>query len=229
MIPKIALPALPRFKFPFVLLAAYFALVFPLARIVLRGHPWLFQYGGTLFCALAMAVAVRVSGLPLRVWGFNTGYLKTHLLTGALCGLGVVIILPLADAILEISGLGEEEIFAGSALTLEENPATRWRGIVSSFFWEPFAEQGFWMGIVGRALINRYPPAVALYLTAALFTLAHFKLTFGLFALGLIAALLFYRTGTLYASIVFQGACSLAGFLLLGVYPRLIPLFGFLF
>ncbi|MCH7623124.1 MAG: CPBP family intramembrane metalloprotease, partial [Nitrospinae bacterium] len=101
--------------------------------------------------------------------------------------------------------------------------------LAAPIFLFPLLTQIFFTGLIFQGLSNKYNPALAIYGAGIIFTLGHFKLNLGIFFLGIITAFLFRLTGTLYASILFHTSCSLAGMLLLYIYPRLTTLLGFLF
>ncbi len=218
-------------RFSVALLLVYFLFYSPAIRWGLRAHRDLIEYSPLLFFALAL-IFVRVfqrgSGIGL---GFSRAHWKQNLgLGGGLGGL-LLLSLPLLDGLLEWSGLAENELFAGAEQ--RESPGKGGNGGAIAPALEilagPILHQLFLNGLILQSLLRRYNPVLSVYGVGVLFSLVHFRLSLGWFVLGMVTAFLFRRTGTLIAPWVVHLCGSLAGFLLIHFYPRLVTLLGFLY
>jgi membrane protease YdiL (CAAX protease family) len=219
------------FKFILTITLLYFLVVFPAIHFFLRGHPWLPQYGYALYFAGIFTYVLGVKKIPSSELGFSRQHLGNHLLIGSILAGLIVSALPLLDALVSLSGLEQNELFSEAA---NQRNADDWNNLhpfdlAARILIIPFLVQFFFTGMIFQSLNRKYTHALAIYGSGVLFTLGHFKLNLGLLFLGVISAYLFRLTGTLYASILFHASCSLAGILLLYIYPRLITLLGFLF
>lgn len=191
----------------YIILPIYFFVLYPTVQFF--GFPS--QYAYPCFQALSLVILTR----RVTEIGWSALYLKQHLLIGGVCGAMVVGALPLLD------------VFS-SYVGLETTPVSETNIAVFSLLL-PLLEQSFFSGLIAQSLFKKINPVLAVYLTAVIFTLAHFTLNLGTFFIGLIATGLFYLTGTLYAPLVFHIGCQIAWVLLRQVYPHLITLLGFLF
>lgn len=219
------------FKFILTITLLYFLVVFPGIQFFLRGHSWFPQYGYVIYFAGVFAYALGVRKVSLEGLGFSRRYLGNHLLIGLILGSLIVSALPFLDMLISVSGLEQNELFSETA---NQRTANGWEelhplSLAAQILLFPLLTQIFFTGLIFQGLSKKVNPALAIYGAGILFTLGHFKLNLGIFFLGIISAFLFRLTGTLYASILFHAGCSLAGILLLYVYPRLTTLLGFLF
>lgn len=227
---KVDLQGTLGFGFAVTLLLIQFLILFPLIRIFFHTPPWLPHYGYLIYYAGIVGLLLAARKVSLNALGFSTRFLGQHLLTGCLAGGLVLACLPLLDAVVAISGLDRHELFREGGQRLGgDSQSVHALKLIGQAFVFPLFEQAFFTGTIFQALLKRLNPVIAVYSAGIIFTLAHFKLNLGLFFLGLISAFLFQKTGTLYASILFHAACSLAGIGLAQFYPRLITLIGFLF
>ncbi len=209
-----------------MLLALYFLMVFPAAHFFLRGataHAAL-AYPLFLLAALVYLLAtgrVSLSGLGLP-WPAPWG----HLALGAALAALPLLALPLFDNLITTLGLDETELLRGAVSRGgEEGGLALAMGVIVT----PLLMQAVFTGFVGQYLINRFGAALGIYLAGMVFALAHFKLSLGVFLIGLFAAGLFRLSGTLYAPMLLHLGSALAGEWLARGYPRLVTLFGFLF
>lgn len=219
------------FKFILTITLLYFLVIFPGIQFFLRGHGWFPQYGYAIYFSGIFVYVLAVKKVPLDQLGFSRQYLGNHLLIGLILGSLILSALPLLDTLISVSGLERHELFSQTA---NQRTASQWTelhplGLAVQILLFPMLAQFFFTGLIFQGLSRKYNPVLAIYGSGIIFTLGHFHLTLGLFALGIISAFLFRLTGTLYASVLFHTSCSLSGILLLYIYPRLTPLLGFLF
>lgn len=219
------------FKFIVTITLLYFFVIFPGIQFFLRGHAWLPQYGHAVYFAGVFAYVLGVQKTPLREMGLSRQHLGNHLLIGLVLGGLMVAALPLLDTLVTLSGLDQNELFSDNA---NQRNANDWEsvqslGLAITVLISPLLTQYFFTGLIYQSLSKKVDPVLALFGGALIFTLGHFKLSMGLFILGVITNFLYRLTGTLYASILFHMSCALAGILLLYAYPRLITVLVFLF
>ena len=219
------------FKFILTVTLLYFLVVFPGIQILLRGHSWFPQYGYVLYFAGIIAYMLAVKKVSPNELGFSRLYLGNHLWTGLILGGIIISALPFMDFLVSVSGLDKNELFSETANQRTENIWEELHplSLAAQILLFPLLAQIFFTGLIFQNLSRKYNPALAIYGAGIIFTLGHFKLNLGIFFLGIISAFLFRLTGTLYASILFHTSCSLTGFLLIYIYPRLTTLLVFLF
>ncbi|GJL78175.1 MAG: hypothetical protein NPINA01_11640 [Nitrospinaceae bacterium] len=213
-----------------VALLFFFALLLVI-QFYFRGRPWVAEYGHPLFFAGIFVFALAVKRIPLNQMGFSRQHIGGHLTIGIVCGGLIVAALPLLDGLISVSGLSGQELFSEGVKQRESGKAgfPHPLNLFGQVLLFPLLKQFFFTGLVFQNLRSKFNPILAVYITALIFALGHFQLNLGLFTLGLIAAFLFQLTGTLYASILFHAGCSLAGLLVVYVYPRLTTVMVFLF
>lgn len=219
------------FKFIATITLLYFFAVFPVIHFLLQSHSWIPQYGTLIYFAGVFAYVLGIKKIPLDGLGFSRQYLGNHLLIGLVLGSLIVAALPLLDALISVSGLEQNELLSEAANQRNRDDWQTLRpfDLAASVLIIPFLTQFFFTGLVFQSLGRKYNPSLALYASAIIFTLGHFKLNLGIFILGIITAFLYRLTGTLVASILFHMGCALAGILLLYAYPRLITILVVLF
>ncbi len=219
------------FKFTVTVVLFYFLVLYPAVQFFFRGHPWWPQYAYLTFLTGVLLYVLGIKKIPLRQSGFSTQYIGNHLIIGLVSGGLIVAALPLLDVLISVSGLDKHELFSESInqRRAEGGEVFHPLRILGQILLVPLLKQFFFTAGVFQSLNRKYNSVLAIYGTAVIFTLADFQWSLGLFTLGLITAFLFQLTGTLYASILFHASCSLAGALLLHVYPRLTTLLVFLF
>lgn len=209
-------------------LAVYFLMVFPAVQFFLRPITPFAAHAYSLYLAAALLFLVVWKKIPPQRLALAWPPPRSHVVMGAGAAALPVLALPLLDATISALGLDDTELFKGAALRqadqIEGAALLLWGVLIV-----PVLKQTFFTGFVAQYLIRRYDPALGIYLAGLVFGLAHFKLSFGLFALGLVSAGLLRMTGTLYAPILFHLGCSLAGEWLVRDYARLVTLLGFLF
>lgn len=216
---------------PTVILALLVFVLFPGIQFFLRNPPWLRDYGTLIYEAGFLLCILAARMLSFRDLGFSPRYLWNHLMTGAVPGMVVVAGLPLLDGLLTVTRLDQTELFSAVVRTGSEGEPglPDLENLAVSVLLGPLVEQTFFSGFIVQTFLRKFHPVLAIYAGGVLFTLAHFKLSLGLFLLGLGSALLFRWTGTIYASLLVHACCASAGILLVHFYPRLITLLGFLF
>jgi len=217
------------FKFILTVTLLYFFVVFPGIQFFLRGHAGLPQWGYVIYFAGIFAYALGVKKVSREELGFSRKHLANHWLIGLVLGGIIVSALPLLDTLISVSGFEQNELFSETANQRTAGEGLQPLSLAVKVVLFPLLTQFFFTGMIFQSLSRKYNPVLAIYGAGIIFTLGHFKLNLGLFLLGIISAFLFRLTGTLYASILFHTSCSIAGILLLYLYPRLTTLFGFLF
>jgi membrane protease YdiL (CAAX protease family) len=213
------------FKLSVGLLAGYVLVCIPTVFILFRGVPWIINLGpGIIFLAILTGFVV-VKKIPLSAIGFTSQNLKQNVVLGLGVGGLLILSLPLLDGLIDLSGLGQNELFAGAEKrSVVVDPVI----VLFSVLIIPIVEQAFFSGLVLQGFLKKFKPVIAIYLVGILYPLALFELDLGNFLIGLGTACLFYFTGALWSSIIFQSACHAAGFLLMTTYPRLSTLLVFL-
>ncbi len=198
---------------PLFVMAGYFLILYPITQFYLRDYRWVSQYGYSCFQALALVIFIRMP--RLKQLGWSTLHLRQNLLVGGACGFIIIATLPLLDLFTK-------------QLSLVRSQAVWQVESLLPILLLPILEQSFFSGFISQSLLKRLNPILAIYLSAAIFTLAHFTLSLGTFFLGFIATGLYCLTGTLFAPLIFQISCHLADVLLTHAYPRLATFLGFL-
>jgi len=214
-------------KGPVVTLALLFPLVFIIVPGSTRWAPYLYPtaYGLViLFLVLFKKATWEQLGLHHEHW-------KQNLMLGGLAGGLIIATVPLLDLLIEASGLGRTELFAGAEKRILDGSGNTISLVVyfGTITGMALAEQLFLTGYLLQALFRATKPSLAIYLGGVIFTLVHFDIQLGLFLLGLTASGLYFMTGSLIAPLTFQIACHTAGWLLTHHYPRVFTLLGFLF
>ena len=214
-------------KLPALILAGYFCVLFPAVSIFFREFRWVedFIYPG--YCALALFFLAGYGNTRPETLGFSRNNLLQNILIGGISGGALVLSVPLLDGLIDVSGLGDAELFVGAELRASEN--TNPIAMAGSILFLPILEQAFFSGFILQSLLRKFKPVMAVYLGTMIFCAGHFNFTLGGFAVGLITAAFFSLTGTLYAGILFQIFCGVGGGLIAHVYPRLTTLLTFLY
>ncbi len=183
-------------------------LVFRLLPLVqdqaVKGVVGLFVSGVMGLIAFTVAVLIRIRGLA----AFGVRRAKPrHLLAGA--GLGVV-----AYVLGTIFSIGYM-IISGDTQNVQTSyqaaAAAGWLSlgvtIIAGSIITPLGEESFFRGVVANALLARFPAWVAVLASAAIFAIAH-----GInpilpvaFVVGVLAALLFRWSGSIWPGVVLHG------------------------
>ncbi len=218
-------------KGPVGILVVYSCVLFPALHIV---FPQAQQWAPTVYPSyfgLAVLFLILIRHVTWRQLGFHKEYWKQNLRLGGLSGILMVGMIPLLDFIIEVSGLGQAELFSGADQRLSENleESASFVIFMLSTIFISLAEQIFLTGYVFQALIRKIKPILAIYLAGLIFALVHFDLQLGMFLLGFITAFFYCFNGSLIAPLIFQIACHTAGWLLTHHYPKVFTLLGFLF
>jgi membrane protease YdiL (CAAX protease family) len=218
-------------KGPIGVLAVYSCVLFPVFHILFpQARQWAAIIYPTYF-GVAMLFLVFARYVTWQELGFHKEYWRQNLILGCLAGGLVVGAVPLFDLLINVTGMGQSELFYGADRRLSqemEGNASFIAFAVSAIF-IAVVEQGFLTGYVLHALIRKSKPMLAVYLGGLIFALVHFDLQLGIFLLGLIASSFYWLTGSLVAPLIFQIACYAAGWLLIHHYPKVFTLLGFLF
>ncbi|MDH5762551.1 MAG: CPBP family glutamic-type intramembrane protease [Nitrospinota bacterium] len=163
--------------------------------------------------------------------GLHSDHWMQNLVLGGLAGGVVLASVPLMDWLIDVSGLGQSELFAGA-----ENRDLDGSGEVKSFpiylgltVTMVLAEQLFFTGYLIQSFLLKIKPALAIYLGGIIFTLVHNDFKLGLFLLGTLTATFYHFTRSLVPSLLFQLSCSISSWLLTYQHPRVFTLLGFLF
>lgn len=205
----------------------FFLAVFPLVHLFLRQARWIVEYCILAFYAIVLVFLITVKKASLQDLGFSLLHIKQHLCLGISLAVGVAVSPQISDTLIAVSGLGQSELFSDSVNQAAKPPSVV--SLLGPVLIFPVLKQTFFTGFLTQSLLKKFNPVLAVYGTGILFTLAHFKLSLGLFLLGTVSATLFRLTGTLFAPIGFHIGCAFAGVMVAQVYPRLITLFGFLY
>ncbi|MFQ5481943.1 MAG: type II CAAX prenyl endopeptidase Rce1 family protein [Nitrospinaceae bacterium] len=161
--------------------------------------------------------------------GFSTRNLGNHLGLGAVCGGLVLAVPPLLDSFIQASGLDQNPLFQGAGnRVLEESPLGGWT-LIGILIFDPVCTQALVMGWGLQAVGKRSSPMPAVFLAAILIPLCRFDISLGSMGMGAVAAILFWRTGSLIPPILFQAGTAGAGLLLRRVYPLGATFLSFLF
>ena len=214
-------------KLPALILAGYFCFLLPAVSIFFRESNWAGDYVYPLYYALALFFLAGYCKTNPKTLGFSRDNLWQNILIGGVSGGALVLSVPLLDGLLDVSGLGEAELFAGAELRARQ--FTSPFAMAGSILLLPVLEQAFFSGFILQSLLRKFKTVIAVYLSAVIFCAAHFNFSLGGFAVGLITAALFCLTGTLYAGILLQISCGVAAGLIAHVYPRLTTLLTFLY
>ena len=214
-------------KGPLITLALLVPLVYVGTIILPRWTPYLYPIAYGL-------VILFLAGFKKVTWeqlGLHREYWKQNLILGGLTGGIIIAVVPLLDFGIQMSGMGQTELFAGAEKRSFEESGNSTSFIVyfGIVIGVALAEQLFFTGYLLQALIRKIKPALAVYLGGMIFALVHFDLQLGIFLLGLVASSFYWLTGSLIAPLVFQIACHTAGWLLAHHYPKVFTLLGFLF
>lgn len=231
MINRLTLTGSWGLKLPVSLLALYACLVFPSVHLGFREIPWLPQATYFAFLAISLSALIFTGKTALYPLGFDPRHLAQNCLLGGLSGGLILASLPLLDAFIDFSGMGQAEIFQGAEnrLSIATTKTLTSLSVLGGLLLVPILEQGFFNGLLLQPLIKKIKPVAAIYLAGLVFTVAHFDFHLSTFFIGLTTAGFFYWTGTLYASIAFQIICHVTGTLVLQYYPRVVTLLSFLF
>lgn len=218
-------------KGPIAILAVYACLLFPALHIIFpQAQKWApIIYPG--YFGLAVLILILTGQTTLRQLGFHKKFWKQNLRAGGLSGILVVGMIPLLNLLIDVTGLGQAELFSGADQRLSQEPEEGFSFIVFIIpvIFITLAEQVFLTGYVFQALIRKIKPVLAIYLGGLIFALVHFDLQLGMFLLGLIASSFYCFNGSLIAPLIFQISCHTAGWLLIHHYPKVYTLLGFLF
>lgn len=230
-IKKTKMTGLWGLKLPALILLGYFSVLFPTINIIFREARWIAEFVYPAYYALALLFMAGFKKARSAALGFSRENLRQNLLIGGISGGALLLSLPLLDGFIVISGMGNNDLFAGAELRAGAIAAEdiNFAYMAASILLLPILEQAFFSGFILQALLRKIKPIAAIYLGAIIFSAAHFNFQLGGFAVGLITAAFYYRTGTLYAGIIFQMLCGTGGVLIQYTYPRLITLLAFLY
>lgn len=217
-------------KGPVISLSVYFCVLFPVLHILFSQAQ---QWASVVYPAYFGMVVIFLVFTRQATWqklGFHKEHWKQNLSLGCLTGLLVVGSIPLLSLLIDTTGMGQTELFAGAEQRFTHEPGADSSLIdfLMSAVFITLAEQGFLTGYVLQALIRKIKPVLAIYLGGLIFALVHFDLQLGMFLLGLTASSFYWLTGSLVAPLVFQISCHIASWLMTHHYPKVFTLLGFL-
>jgi membrane protease YdiL (CAAX protease family) len=213
--PTTARPSAPGWREILIALAAYvvcFALVFLLLPLAgggaVGGVIGLFVSGVMGLVAFGAAWALRIRSLA--AFGIRRAAGR-HLLAGA--GLGVLaVVIGSGLSILYVVATGDmqtpqssyQAASAGGALSLVLT-------LIGGSILTPLGEESLFRGVVANALLARYGAWIGVLGSAIVFALFHGINTVlpSAFMVGLFAALLFRRTGSVWPGVVLHGTNNL--------------------
>ena len=171
----------------------------------------------------ALLLSKRAS---LYTLGLSINYLKQNITFGCFFGIIVILSLPVLDIFVGVNGWSKMGHFLNFYVVQAKAPSLL---KVFGSIGHTILDQLFFLGFIAQVLLKKINPYLAIYLMGILFAITHAKLTLGTFTLGIVNCLLYYKTGTLISSLIFQIACLTSELLLKIFYPRLTTLLGFLF
>jgi membrane protease YdiL (CAAX protease family) len=215
---------------PIYILAAYFFVLFPTVNIIFREQRWIAQFAYPAYFLLILIFLVGIKNISLQSLGFSKENLKQNIVIGGASGIVIILSIPVIDGLINLSGLSSSDLFVGAELRVDESLRNNLSPelMVISIFIIPVLEQVFFSGFVLQSLLRKLKPISALYIGAALFTSAHFNFQLGDLILGITTAFFYYKTGTIYAGILFQMSCVAGGILIQYIFPRLTTFLIFL-
>lgn len=183
---------------------------------------------GATFFTVVLLILIVTRKMTREQLGFHTEHLKQNLILGGVTGGLIIAAVPLLDWAIDVSGMGQAELFSGAARRIS-GEAMNWISLAGFTVFTSIAMQGFLTGYLFQGLLNTTRTVIAIYLMGLIFTLVHFDLQLGWFLLGLVSGSLFWVTGSLVSPLLIQIACHTAGWLLITHHPRVFTLLGFLF
>jgi len=218
-------------KGPIGTLAVYACLLFPAVHIL---FPQAQKWAPVIYPAyfgMILSFLILTRRATWQQLGFHTEHWKQNLTLGCMAGGLVVGMVPLLELFIGITGLDQTELFSGAdqRLSQESEGNTSFIAFVLPAFLIALAEQGLLTGYVLQSLIRKIKPVLAVYLGGLIFMLVHFDFQLGLFLLGMTASSFYWLSGSLVAPLIFQIACTTAGWMLAHHYPKVFTLLGFLF
>lgn len=181
-----------------------------------------------IYCFMVIAMLGMGKKLDWQQLGLHKIHWKQNLILGSVAGLLVLGPIPLIDGFITISGLKDSDLFAGAQNRVVELRLENFDIWVKVLI-IPFVEQIFFAGFVFQALLKKFKPSIAIYLSALIFVVLHFNFSLSVLGLGLICSWFFLATGSLTAPILFHTACQIGGILVTHFYPRVVTFLGFLF
>ena len=208
------------------ILSFYVLLLLPAKNIFFQTNPWIYGYADFVYFLVIILLFLYLHNT--KILGFSVKNLKKNLIVGSLSG-GVVIISPfLLELGINSTGMSNLDLLQAQAnidILLEKRSIIVYASIVLMV---PFIEQVFFTGIIFQSLLKNINPVLAIYTSGVIYSLAGFKLSLGAFVIGIITAILFKITKTLYASIIFHSCCVIGGIIINTIYPRLSTLISFI-
>lgn len=215
-------------KLVLLILLGFFCVLFPLINIFFREFRWAGDYLFPGYFALTIVLIAGIHKSGPEHFGFSRENIFQNILIGGISGGALIISLPLLDILIDVSGLGKSELFTGADLRTGGSTEGGLTTIILSLLLVPIIEQAFFSGIILQSLLKRIKPVLAIYIVSVIFTLAQFNFQLSALIIGLTTAFFYYKTGTIYAGILFQILCGVSGVLIQCVYPRLTTFLVFL-
>jgi uncharacterized protein len=207
-----SVPGLPEVLAGGATYAASIALVAVLLPLLedpaVTGVVALFLSGAMGLLAVAVAVLVRVRGLA--AFGLR-GAAPRHLAVAAALG-PVVYVVGTVFAVAYMAVSGDTQIVQSS---YQAAAAASWWSllvtVLAGAVVTPLGEEAFFRGVLANALLARYRAWVGVVVSAAIFALAHGinPVLPAAFAVGVLAAVLFRRSGSVWPGVVLHGVNNL--------------------
>jgi membrane protease YdiL (CAAX protease family) len=201
-------PGWPEFLAGAVVYAASYGLVVILLPLIeddgVAGVVGLFVSGLMGLIALAAAVLVRIRGLA--AFGFRRAKVR-HLALGAALGLVAFVILSIASFAFSAAGGEVQNVQASYQAGAAAGVLSLVLTFVAGSIITPIGEEAFFRGVIANALLAKYGAWIGIIASAAIFALAHgFNPIMGrAFIVGVLAALLFRRTGSIWPGVMLHG------------------------
>jgi membrane protease YdiL (CAAX protease family) len=208
------------------ILSFYVLLVLPAKNIFFQTNPLLYEYTDIIYFLVIIFLVLFLHNT--KILGFSVKNLKENLIVGSLSGGVVIISLFLLELGIDLTGMSNLDLLQPQTnidISLEKRSIIIYASIILMV---PLIEQVFFTGIIFQSLLKKINPVLAIYASGVIYSLAGFKLSLGAFVIGVITAILFKVTKTLYASIVFHSCCVIGGIIIKTIYPRLITLISFI-
>ncbi|MGV7222584.1 MAG: CPBP family glutamic-type intramembrane protease [Nitrospinales bacterium] len=210
----------------FLILLGYFFVLFPLFNIIFREFRWAGEYIYSGYYLLTIVLIATIYKARAEHFGFSRGNIFQNILIGGISGGALLISLPLLDFLIDVSGLANSELFTGAEFRV--NSTVGLNNKILTTVLAPIIEQVFFSGIILQSLLKKLKPITAIYIATIIFALAHFNVQLGTLIVGLTTGFFYYKTGTIYAGILFQILCGASGILIQYAYPRLTTILVFL-
>ena len=210
------------------ILAFYFLVLFPAIHLIFTPNKLVYEVWGSLYFAFILLVALILKHVSLRQLGFNN--ILKALVLGLLFGILPLISVPMLDTWLIKSGLSQSELFIGAELRAPEeikfDMSLSGNILIVSFV--TFIDQIFVVGLVINTFLKKKKTGESIIFGGLLYCIINLKVSLGSLLLGMISVGLLRTTGSIITPIMVNLGFSIAGILIIFIYPRLISFLVFL-